>query len=97
MKYFLNMMGPVNATFIKKYGIQWKAGRIDYGCDDDNPYGREWGVPCMHFDSWNRLAAWLVIDDGEYESFDQLIDTFEVETGVGVVWLVKEDYDEQDK
>ena len=66
---------------------QWCGGRIDiYGVPDEH-YPIEYGLPIMHSDSWNILTEWLEnFESDELLEFDELINTFETDTGHKIRW-----------
>jgi hypothetical protein len=69
---------------------EWAGGRIDiYGLDPKENWGGkgEYSLPVMRAESWGVLTEWL--DDFESEEllkFDDLINTFETETGHKIEW-----------
>ena len=69
---------------------EWAGGRIDiYGLDPAEHWNgmSEYSLPIMRAESWGELTEWL--DDFESEElleFDDLINTFETETGHKIEW-----------
>ena len=66
---------------------QWCGGRIDiYGVSNEH-YPIEYSLPIMHSDSWNILTEWLEnFESDELLAFDELINTFETDTGHKIRW-----------
>ena len=68
----------------------YSGGRIDiYGLPDDEYYAgkSEYGLSIMHGEDWNRLSDWLgAFETEELMPYDELIDTFEAETGYKIRW-----------
>ena len=65
----------------------WCGGRIDiYGVPNE-PYPIEYSLPVMHVESWNVLTDWLEdFESDELLTFDELINTFEADTGHKIRW-----------
>lgn len=68
----------------------WCGGRIDiYGVPGEH-YPIEYALPIMHSESWNILTNWLEdFESDELLTFDDLINTFETDTGHKIRWFKK--------
>ena len=87
--YSTNWMGPISTEWCEEHGHDWACGRIDiYDPMDMTGFGSEYSLPPIDTNSWRLLTDWL--DDfssKETISFDELIDTFEAQTGHSITWL----------
>jgi len=57
--YSLNWMGPINKKWCEEHGNHWCIGRIDIRGVPDEPWGLEYGVPCMHEGDWANFGTFL--------------------------------------
>ena len=92
--YFLNWMGPPSLNWYKINNCaddeSWAGGRIDIYGNPEQPFGEEYMVPIMDSSSWIKLAEWLNHYETDYlPTFEEIINTFESETGHKIRWWKK--------
>lgn len=91
-EFLANLTGmPVGTTYLREEVTDyWYGGRIDiYGLPEEDYYcgTYEYGLPVMHYSSWNLLNKWL--EDFKSESlisYSKLINTFEKDTKHKIRW-----------
>lgn len=77
----------------KDFTESYSCGRIDiYGLDESEHWGgkSEYSVGVMNTKSWNLLSEYLdTYTSSELVSYDDLIESFELETGNKIEWWVE--------
>ena len=88
-------MGPWTLDWYRARGLLrdgvpidiYFGGRIDIRGNTESPYGDEYSVPPMKAEDWNAFGAWLNLFETEYQlTYEQLIKTFEQQTGITIRW-----------
>ena len=97
--YFLNMTGPWTLDWYRVRGLLrdgvpidiYFGGRIDIRGDTESPFGDEYSVSPMRAEDWNAFGAWLNAIETAYQwPYEQLIKTFEEQTGITIKWAKRE-------